>query len=641
MLSVEHSTELAVVSIAPETLQADGQLLSSILEHLPLQAALFRGADLTVLRVSRAYQTLFPGRDPVGKTLEHVWPEAARLLNEHCHRVLATGEVFDSSQSIPNPPAAGVQAESACFDWSIWRVSLPINGGWGVLVICLETTDRRQALEAAARAAELQQSRARLDYAVRLSGVGFWNCDLPFDELMWDDRVKEHFFFPSDARITIDDFYARIHPEDREPTRKAMDLSMSNHTAYDTIYRTVDPTSGQVKWIRALGGADYAANGTAIRFDGVTVDVTAQKADQLQLAALNEALREQDRRKDEFLATLAHELRNPLAPIQNAAALLGRREINEDSESWAKKVIQRQVNHMARLLDDLLDVARITQGKLQLQTQRVSLTSIVDAAVEAVRPLLDSKGHELLVTLPVEAPVLEADPLRVSQILSNLLTNAAKYTDPRGHIELWGQVQGSTLCLAVKDDGIGIAPHDLDRIFTMFSQVEDTGVRSDGGLGIGLALVKGLVALHHGSIEAKSEGLGHGSEFLLRLPLAAALPASAEAPESNGLPVTSAARRILVADDNKDAADSLAMILALSGHQVRVAHDGRAALSVAQAFRPEVALLDLGMPGLDGYELARSLRREPWGGELYLVALTGWGQEENRPVQKPRVSIST
>jgi len=362
----------------------------------------------------------------------------------------------------------------------------------------------------------------------------------------------------------------------------------------------------------------------------LTEDITERKEAEGRVRRSQEALQDADRRKDEFLATLAHELRNPLAPIRTAAQILSSPRLAPQQLQWAQNVIQRQVGHMALLLDDLLDIARITRGKLELKTARIRLNDVVDSAVEAARPLLDGKNHSFVVSLPAEALTLEADPLRLSQILSNLLTNAAKYTDPAGHIELSVHVLNGTVCLSVKDDGIGIPPESLQRIFEMFSQVETATVRSDGGLGIGLSLVKGLVELHGGTIEAKSEGPGHGSEFIVRLPLPASARVTTAVSHSDAPAATSAGRRVLVADDNKDAADTLAMLLEIAGHEVRVAHGGRAALLLAQTFRPDVALLDIGMPELNGYEVASALRREPWGPAIRLIALTGWGQDDDR-----------
>jgi signal transduction histidine kinase/ActR/RegA family two-component response regulator len=349
-----------------------------------------------------------------------------------------------------------------------------------------------------------------------------------------------------------------------------------------------------------------------------------------QLRATEAALREADHRKDLFLATLAHELRNPLAPIRTAVQILGSPQLAASQLHWVQSVIKRQAKHMALLLDDLLDVARITQGKLILKVERVTLTSIVDAAVETARPLLDDKKHHLTVTLPDNAVTLDADPLRLSQVLSNLLANSAKYTNPSGQIQLRCSVASDAVHISVRDNGIGIPAEALPKIFEMFSQVDVTSIRSEGGLGIGLSLVKGLVELHGGKIEARSQGAAQGSEFTVLLPLATAHSPDADVAQINDQPPALVGRRILVADDNKDAADSLAMLLELAGHEVRVAHHGRAALALAQAFRPDTALLDIGMPDLSGYEVARELRREPWGAQIRLIALTGWGQEGDR-----------
>jgi signal transduction histidine kinase len=342
---------------------------------------------------------------------------------------------------------------------------------------------------------------------------------------------------------------------------------------------------------------------------------------------LSRQRREVDQRKDVFLATLAHELRNPLAPIRNAAQLLGSPKLEPKQLQWAQTVIQRQVKHMAWLLDDLLDIARITQGKLELKKQRITLSSVLDSAVETSRPLIDSKNHQFTVSLPPEPVMLNADALRLSQVISNLLTNAAKYTDAGGCICLTGNVENGILSLSIKDNGIGIPPESLKGIFVMFSQVTGAAERSEGGLGIGLALVSGLVSLHGGTVEAKSEGLGHGSEFIVKLPIDASIVATLETDTAPPEPI---GRRILVADDNHDAADSLAMILERSGHDVRVVHDGRAALSVAETFRPDTVLLDIGMPELNGYDVARALRQKPWGAGMSLIALTGWGQDSDR-----------
>jgi signal transduction histidine kinase len=343
-------------------------------------------------------------------------------------------------------------------------------------------------------------------------------------------------------------------------------------------------------------------------------------------------LREVDRRKDEFLATLAHELRNPLAPIRQAAAIASEPRVNPSQLRWSQGVIERQVRHMGRLLDDLLDVSRITRGTLELRRERLDINAVVEAAVETSRPAIDAKGHTLVIAVAPGLPQIEADGLRLAQVLSNLLTNAAKYTDPGGRIELTLERQDTALLIRVADSGIGIEPDALPRMFQMFSQLRPALERSEGGLGIGLALVKGLVTLHGGTVEVHSAGPGQGSEFRVRLPMAAEesrAPAQREG-ASDAATEPSCARRLLVVDDNVDAAESLAMLLRLDGHAVETALDAEQALTIAASFKPELAILDIGLPRRNGYELALDLRRQAGASPPKLVALTGWGQPEDR-----------
>jgi signal transduction histidine kinase/ActR/RegA family two-component response regulator len=338
-----------------------------------------------------------------------------------------------------------------------------------------------------------------------------------------------------------------------------------------------------------------------------------------------------DRRKNEFLAVLGHELRNPMAALRNALALLGPEDPDRETVRWARDLMGRQVRHMARLIDDLLDLSRIMQGKFDLRRERVELAAVVADAVETARPVIDAKGHELTLSLPAGSATLDVDPIRLSQVLTNLLNNAAKYSEPGGDIALSARREGAEIVIGVRDNGVGIAPEMLPRIFDLFMQEGRSADRSQGGLGVGLSLVKSLVEMHGGGVQARSEGLGLGSEFLVRLPA----PAMGAAPESKGgrkpNEVRWPCRRILVVDDNKDSANALARLLKrLYGQEIEVAHDGPSALAVAQAFRPEVVLLDIGLPGMDGNEVARRLRGMPGFEAVTLLALTGWGQEEDR-----------
>jgi PAS domain S-box-containing protein len=341
------------------------------------------------------------------------------------------------------------------------------------------------------------------------------------------------------------------------------------------------------------------------------------------------ALRDADRRKDEFLATLAHELRNPLAPIRQAALLFKAPAATEAQKRWSSDVISRQVQHMSLLLEDLLDISRITRGTLELRTEMVDLAEIVQAAAEAARPTIDAKRHDFSIELPAEPVHFVADPLRLAQVLSNLLTNAAKYTEAQGQLRLRASCAAETVTFSVADNGIGLPPDALTSIFEMFSQLPASRGHSEGGLGVGLALVKGLTELHGGEIEARSAGLGRGSEFIVRLPLRRT-SISQQKQASDSLAAQPVSRRVLIADDNHDAGDSLAMLLRMDGHEVTVVHNGREALAAFSAVQPQVALLDIGMPELSGYEVARRVRQGSLGRAVTLIAVTGWGQDRDK-----------
>jgi PAS domain S-box-containing protein len=353
------------------------------------------------------------------------------------------------------------------------------------------------------------------------------------------------------------------------------------------------------------------------------------KMDQALLRS-EEALREADRRKDEFLALLAHELRNPLAPIRYSLAANRKSGRTPAQQQQAEEVIERQVTHMSRLLDDLLDVSRITRSALQLKKHPTEIASVIGAAVETARPLLEAKNHSLSVDLPEEAVPLEADAVRLAQVFSNLLINAAKYTDPGGRIGLRAARSGREILVAIRDNGMGISADMVPRLFTMFSQAQPALGRAEGGLGVGLALARGLVALHDGSIEARSDGPGKGSEFIVRLPAEVPPTEILDSEPLAAVPAAGSGLKVLIVDDNRDAADACAMLLELSGHHVQTAYTGLRGLDLAESFHPHVLLLDIGLPDLNGYELAVKIRNAPWGRGIILVAVTGWGQEEDR-----------
>lgn len=767
----------------------------------------------------------------------------------------------------------------------------------------------RSAREDAERVLTLD--RARLEYVSRLAHVGFWRCDLPFDVLQWDEQVKHHFFLEPTAHVTIENFYDGIHPEDRELTRAAIDVSIGSRSTYDIVYRTHNPGTGQVKWIRALGGAAYSIDGSPIYFDGITVDVTAPKLDERriteygkaqlagelerdslfkevdaaraglraifeqapaflcslrgpthifemaneryfqlidqgpdivgktvlevlpeaqtqgfidlldsvyrtgdpflgngiefklrqndgtltlrildfvyvalkdgegkvsgvlvhgvditekraledeahaadlryrklidsmdegfcvielifndldfpidyrfievnpefsrhtglppdsigrtarelvpdldpvwierygQVALTGEAVRfteearamgrwfdvyatrlgnhdnhtvallfrditaqrkvdedlrrlaaelsEASRRKSEFLAVLAHELRNPLAPIRTGLELMNRGRDNPSTVIRVTEMLGRQVNHMVHLIDDLLDVARITSGKVTLVSAPIRLKEILTTAIESSKPVIDAASHKFEVHVTAGEVLICCDQVRIAQVVSNLLTNAAKYTPDGGKIALSAMQIGESVSITVTDNGVGIPVEALPHVFDMFSQVSRNMGRSQGGLGIGLSIVRELMSLHGGTVSVSSDGAGKGSCFELVLPILGNEvdpvlmgDVGEEITESRATPL-----RVIVADDNVDAANILAALLELSGHHVKVSYDGLTAFDAAITFVPDVMLLDIGMPGMTGHEVAQAIRATPLLAETTLIALTGWGTEED------------
>jgi PAS domain S-box-containing protein len=401
----------------------------------------------------------------------------------------------------------------------------------------------------------------------------------------------------------------------------------------DQVIATRQPVRGEVPFNGAFGRRFYdyllvpviGASGEVEAVAGTTRDVTDRKQ-------LEGSLLDADRRKDEFLATLAHELRNPLAPIRNAVQLLKMTSPSEDTLRTAREIIDRQINHMVRLVDDLMEVSRITVGQVNLRNERVSLRRVLDDAIEAVQPAIEAGNHRLQVDIPGAALQLEGDPTRLSQVFQNLLDNAAKYTPPGGIITVHAGQVGDEIQVSVRDNGIGIATDMHPRVFELFTRVHPGDRIKTSGLGIGLSLAKKLIELHLGKIEVRSDGPGKGSEFIVTLPLLPVALAPAQLPIADLASRTKAESplRVLVVDDNRDAAESLGMLLELENCDVSVAFDGSQALAVLDSFNPDIALLDIGMPGMDGYELARRIRATPRGRKLVLVALTGWGQADDK-----------
>jgi PAS domain S-box-containing protein len=377
------------------------------------------------------------------------------------------------------------------------------------------------------------------------------------------------------------------------------------------------------RWVHVNYLPDRDPQGRVVGWVASIADVTDRKA-------AEEALREADRRKDEFLAILAHELRNPLAPILNSLHILRLTSQGDPEADGVTEVIERQVNHMVRLVDDLMEVSRITRSRIELRKEPVEVAAIARSAVETSQPLIEAAGHRLVLSIPPEPLILEGDPVRLTQVVANLLNNAAKYTDRSGQIWLTVRREGAAVAISVRDSGSGIPSEMLPRVFDLFTQFDRRAGRAQGGLGIGLTLVKTLVEMHGGSVRGFSEGTGRGSEFVVRLPLAGPRRHLEIAAKEVHPSTTLAPCRFLVVDDNRDAAESLGTLLQLHGADVRVAYSGPEALEALATYRPSVVLLDIGMPGMDGHEVARRIRQRPELRDVALVALTGWGQEKDR-----------
>ena len=475
----------------------------------------------------------------------------------------------------------------------------------GAAIAERDAAERRRAADF--RTLEVSEQRLRL--ALDTGRMSVWDWDvLPSGELGGG----------------FGHFLACVHPDDRERVATTVQSALERRSRYELELRNVTPDGG-IRWMAASGTVLGDSAGRTVRMIGIGVDVTDHRRLQEALRERAAELVDADRRKDEFLAMLAHELRNPLAPLRTSLELLG---LGVEGRERFLEMAERQVRHLVRLVDDLLDVSRITRGKITLQREPVLLSDVVDRAVEQSRSLIDARGQTLTVSLPREELRVEADLVRLVQVIGNLLSNATKYTPTSGSIWVTAERVGEEVVLRVRDTGLGLAPELLPRVFDLFVQGDAGLDRTRGGLGIGLTLVRALVELHGGRVAATSAGPGLGSEFVVHLPaLPGAMPAESRLERASP---SGRRLRVLVVEDNHDAAESLTTLLQLWGHDVRVAYDGPAALRLAEAETPDVILSDIGLPGMDGYELARQLRARPAFGRVVLVALSGYGRDEDR-----------
>jgi PAS domain S-box-containing protein len=486
----------------------------------------------------------------------------------------------------------------------------------GAVLVFRDVTERKRAEEAQARLAAIVESSEDAIVSKTLDGI----------ILSWNAGAERLFGYA--AHEAIGRSITLIIPPERQDEEHEILARIARGERVEHFETVRVAKEGRRIDISLTVSPVRDGAGRIVGASKVARDITDRKR-------AEEALREADRRKDQFIALLAHELRNPLAPLRNGLQVIGLAGGDADAVAQARGMMERQLGHMVRLIDDLLDVSRINQNKMELRRSRVLLTDVVSSAVETARPAIEAAGHELTVALPPEPVHLDADLTRLAQVFSNLLTNSAKYTERGGRIWLAAERHGGEVVVSVRDTGIGIPADALPRIFDMFSQVGRSIERSTGGLGIGLALVKGLVEMHDGTVTAASEGQGKGSTFTVKLPaLGTHTKPLAAVPSDQGQTAAGPRRRILVVDDNRDSAKSLAMLLKLRGNDVLTAHDGVEAVEAAEKYRPQVILMDVGMPRLDGYEATGRIREQPWGPPAIIIALTGWGQEGDRALSK-------
>jgi PAS domain S-box-containing protein len=507
------------------------------------------------------------------------------------------------------------------------------DGSWVTVVVNIQPLrDQHGAVIGAINCFYDITERKRAERALHESETRFRQLADAMPQIVWAARPDGYIDYYNQRWYEYTGFAEGYGQESWQPILHPDDVQRCVETYFECIragepyqieYRFKDRFKGGYRWFMGRALPIKNEDGRIVRWFGTCTDIDDVKQ-------AEETLKEVDRRKNEFLATLAHELRNPLAPILNAVQLLALKRPADPDLQWGHALIERQVKQLSRLVDDLLDVSRINQGKINLRTEPVDLAAIVRQAIEISRPLIDAHNHHLEVSLPTQMIPVQGDPIRLAQVVSNLLNNAAKYTEDGGRIDLAVEENAGDAVIRVRDTGVGIAPTMLPHIFEIFNQVQGSVSRSEGGLGIGLSLVSSLVKMHGGNVQAVSGGVDQGSEFIVRLPLMRDEFQPALARESKGKKRRTPPRRILVVDDNKDAAESLAVLLRLVGHEVRMAHSGPAALDAAEEHPPEVVLLDIGLPKMDGLQVARYLRQDLGLTNVLLVAMTGYGQENIR-----------
>ena len=632
---IQQREQLSTTNLELENKVEAQSLLAAIVASSD-DAIMSKTLDGRITSWNRGAEQLFgySAHEAVGRSIHLIVPEDARNEEARILERLRHGDRIDHLEVVR------LRKDGRRVDVEVTISPVHDRHGHviGASTTARDITMRKEWETSLAQANEsLRENRDVLAFAMQAGRMGAWSRDLLRNTVWWSPEIVALFGLPpGDTDFSRERLLSIIAPEDRDRLPAAVDEALRTKQDYVLEFRFRHAQTGEWRWMEARGRAQYGPDGEPTMLYGLGIDIT----ERVQAVA---ALKEADRRKDEFLATLAHELRNPLAPISSGLHIMKTADGNHQVAQSAREIMERQVQQMVRLVDDLLDVARITTGKVELRCEIIDVADAIRDAAETSRPLIESGGQTLTLTLPDTPVYVNADRTRLAQVFANLLNNSAKFSE-RGQpiaIELarddgrdphdadlasWG---GGHALVRVRDAGAGINPKALPKIFEMFGQADSAGRARGSGLGIGLSLVKRIAELHGGSVNAFSEGVGRGSEFVVRLPAVEARHAAVEQ-RSPAKPAVPSKRRVLVVDDNMDAAESLAALLAINGHETRMAHDGMEAVEAAQAFKPDVVFLDIGMPTVDGHETARRIRREPWGKDMVLVALTGWGQTEDR-----------
>ena len=616
----ELEAQSSARSRAEEALRESEARFRALMEQAPFSVQVFSPSGETV-QVNKAWEELWGlTLDAIrGYNVLHDQQLASKGVLQYLQRAFA-GEAVAIPAILYDPRETLRELVSNDHPpRSVAAVAYPLRDGAGrvreVVLVHEDITARARAEQGLRESEEklrlLADTIPQLAWMARADGYIFWYNRRWYDYTGTTPELMEGWGWKSVHDPTI-------LPE----VMQRWNRSLENGEPFEMVF----PLKGADRQFRPFltrVNPLHSQEGQILYWCGTNTDIS-------EIKRMEDALREADRRKDEFLATLAHELRNPLAPIANSLQILKIPHLDPPAAQRTREIIERQVNHMVRLVDDLLDVSRIMRGRVDLRKEPVELATVVARAVETVQPLIDAQKHRLEISMPDEPLLVNADPVRLSQVIGNLLSNAAKYTEVNGSISVVGRHENGRAVVQVRDNGIGIAPEVLPHVFDLFVQAEHAAGRAQGGLGIGLTLAKNLLEMHGAEVEAHSAGLGHGAEFTIRLPLIHERRANSSTRATHPAAETTKGIRMLVVDDNKDAAESLALLLRLQGHDIRVAHDGTSALAVARSHRPAVVFLDIGMPGMDGYEVARRMRGMPETEQAVIAALTGWGQHEDR-----------